>query len=1272
MLRRIKQFLDKFSSSATGSFTTTTKYSSYFLFPMTSSSRVSSRRFLIAGVTLCMIFLCAVIAFIPESVLAQSTSNQIGVNYDKNDGLLSNQVESLLVVEGTIWFGTDDGISRFDGTWQSYDSRLEQENFPPGLVTVIARAGLDNDVWAATDEGYVARWNAQANRWNTLAMDGLRQGDGSHTIHALLQEESFLWIGSDSGLLKYNLETEELLPIQYTENGSMPVYAIIENEGMLWIGSGDDIFSLPLGGVWTPIEDKLGGSITSLVWIDDSEGDGATCCLYVGTFGTLYRYSSAAGELWKSIPISDDEDMPLDVTSLSAGAQGSLWVTTKGRGAINIESPKDFNGLLDYNNTVPERRLDNIVNAAGLDLDGAVWFATPNGVTQFPDRILWADYSFLTAVLDDPISNSPDTITITGTEWSNFLSVGPQSPLNDNLDLLTTTTGEMWIATGGGIRKRYFTNERVERETLYIGNGLTEESEVGNQGHPNALLLQNTTTALAEDNSGIIWAGFFNAGLAAYRDDQWLRVSWILDSSSGASRNLLVSQSINDLIATDDNRLWIGSYVPPNAPEMITSEPNCADPVPGNPSVSGLTYVDLNSLEQTDEGITAKLTILDVAAGLTVRSLALDGEQLWVATDCEVFAQQPDSKWLRWSAEDILGEPPPSSFDGFVSIAAKALEMMDTAQMEPVDELNDIWLAAKGGGLFHWDGSVWRNGDPDKDLATTDLRTLFADSATGALWIGSGAGVTRYDGITWETFSREDGLISASVDAITRTPSGKYLFGGRGGDGGGLSLYNPTDRTPPWIRLGQIAVGPDVSYQESSGARIDDAMFRDGLTLRVNEQSEVPLYLEFGDLKTPRERIQVFYRVNARDTVAAPNEWLSYSGPFTWSADEIGEYELEFLARDQSFNYSSSTSVPISVTPLGTFDLSWLGLGDRVERSTVLTLLFLSTIALLAFGYVGTERFRQRQQAIEAVKRGYNPYVSGEPIRDEDMFFGRHGLLQRIVDTLHNNSIMIHGERRIGKTTLLFQLGSTLEEVNDPEYWFVPIYIDLEGTSEEMFFHHLMEEIVHKLLGYENANSLLIPELDKLSYHDMPAEAYTDRRFTRDLRTVVQTLIIYGETEYPNRKLRVILLMDEMDVLSRYDHLTQQQLRRIFMRDFAANLGAIVAGIEISHKWDRVESPWYNLFNEIEIEPFGREEAIALLKEPVTDYYKYEPAAIEMILTHSDGRPFRIQQYALESVAHMLADNRRLIKPKDVEAAHENIQNNRSLGHTDSGLSNEI
>ncbi len=205
----------------------------------------------------------------------------------------------------------------------------------------------------------------------------------------------------------------------------------------------------------------------------------------------------------------------------------------------------------------------------------------------------------------------------------------------------------------------------------------------------------------------------------------------------------------------------------------------------------------------------------------------------------------------------------------------------------------------------------------------------------------------------------------------------------------------------------------------------------------------------------------------------------------------------------------------------------------------------------------------------------------------------------------------------------------------------MPIYVDLEGTAQESFFHFLIEEVMDGVQWLPDAEAEILPKLETLRCRDQSGAAYADRDFNRDLRRIIDVLHEYGAARGDDRQLRVILLLDEMDVMSKYDHLVQQQLRRIFIREFATTVGAVVAGIRISKDWDRVESPWYNLFNEIELEPFTPEQALELLIAPVQGYYRYTAEAIAFVLEQAGGRPYRIQQYGLEAVNRMLAERRR-------------------------------
>ncbi len=79
------------------------------------------------------------------------------------------------------------------------------------------------------------------------------------------------------------------------------------------------------------------------------------------------------------------------------------------------------------------------------------------------------------------------------------------------------------------------------------------------------------------------------------------------------------------------------------------------------------------------------------------------------------------------------------------------------------------------------------------------------------------------------------------------------------------------------------------------------------------------------------------------------------------------------------------------------------------------------------------------------------------------MFYGREKLTARMLSTLHRNSLMITGERRIGKTTFLHHLKRVLAEDEAGEWRFFPVFVDLQGVPEQSFFHALMAEVVDAL-----------------------------------------------------------------------------------------------------------------------------------------------------------------------------------------------------------------
>jgi hypothetical protein len=259
------------------------------------------------------------------------------------------------------------------------------------------------------------------------------------------------------------------------------------------------------------------------------------------------------------------------------------------------------------------------------------------------------------------------------------------------------------------------------------------------------------------------------------------------------------------------------------------------------------------------------------------------------------------------------------------------------------------------------------------------------------------------------------------------------------------------------------------------------------------------------------------------------------------------------------------------------------------------------------------------------------------------MFFGREKLLRRIMNVLHHNSLMITGERRIGKTTFLFHLRRVLERDDASEYRFFPVSIDLQGVPEDTFFHALVAEVVEQL-------KLAPATLAGLRYReDNPR--YDGRDFSHDLQRVIEEL----KTRTP-KKVKLALLIDEVDVLNEYSERVNQRLRSIFMKTFSEHLVAVMSGVGVRRVWNSEGSPWYNFFDEIELAPFAREEAEALVKEPVVGYFKWQPEAVERILAKSRLKPYVIQKYCIHAVNHMLEDGRTTVSLQDVEAVTEQVR----------------
>ncbi|HEV8631652.1 MAG TPA: ATP-binding protein, partial [Thermoanaerobaculia bacterium] len=358
------------------------------------------------------------------------------------------------------------------------------------------------------------------------------------------------------------------------------------------------------------------------------------------------------------------------------------------------------------------------------------------------------------------------------------------------------------------------------------------------------------------------------------------------------------------------------------------------------------------------------------------------------------------------------------------------------------------------------------------------------------------------------------------------------------------------------------------------------------------------------------------------------------SVPATTSSQQVGDYYVtEFQV--QSPLPAGPTMFRVVATDRG-------GLSSTSEYAVIYQRPWfrwppLQALALIVpgTGLAGLLLWRNRRRH-RRLRRRFNPYIAGGPVFAEELFFGREALLQRILQTIHTNSLLLHGERRIGKTSILHQLRRRLERMEDREYQFYPVYVDLQGTPEEKFFATLADQIFETLAPVVG-DAGRSPAVTRAGYshHDLVRELH-------DLLRALQ--------ERSVKRIKLVLLIDEVDELNHYDPRVNQKLRSLFMKRFAESLVAVVAGVRIRKEWEKETSPWYNFFEEVEVDAIAAASARELVLRPIRGVFRVEAGVAERITAISAGRPYLIQRHCLALVNRLHDEGRRTLTLADVEA----------------------
>jgi len=188
----------------------------------------------------------------------------------------------------------------------------------------------------------------------------------------------------------------------------------------------------------------------------------------------------------------------------------------------------------------------------------------------------------------------------------------------------------------------------------------------------------------------------------------------------------------------------------------------------------------------------------------------------------------------------------------------------------------------------------------------------------------------------------------------------------------------------------------------------------------------------------------------------------------------------------------------------------------------------------------------------------------------------RERLIRRILSTIHNNSILLCGGPGSGKTSILLHLKERLAASEDTATEFFPVYIDLHDVPERLLFATVAGAVTEQLAP--------VQLLFRMHPTAGSGRDYSHRDLANDLRRVIRCL-----QDRSFKQTRLVLLVDGVDELNKYDPRTTQRVRSLFMANITKNLVMVASAVEIDKRWEQEGSPWYNFFEEIELPPVNRE-----------------------------------------------------------------------------------
>ena len=284
--------------------------------------------------------------------------------YTYLDGLAGNNAWSIhRDLDGILWFGTDSGVSRYDG--KRFINFTTEDGLAGNNIRAI-HSDPDGILWFGSGGWRIADWRwdgSGVSRYDGKGFVNFTTEDGlaGNTISAIHNDpDGILWFGTDSGVSRYdgkrftNFTTEDGLA------GNTISAIHVEFDGTLWFGtdSGVSRYDGKRFINFTTENGLVGNTIRAI----HSDPDGI---LWFGTNSGVSRYD---GKGFVKLTIEDGL-VGNTIRAIHSDPDGILWFGTNS--GVSRYDGKGFVNL-----TTKDGLADNRILSIHGDPDGTIWFGS--------------------------------------------------------------------------------------------------------------------------------------------------------------------------------------------------------------------------------------------------------------------------------------------------------------------------------------------------------------------------------------------------------------------------------------------------------------------------------------------------------------------------------------------------------------------------------------------------------------------------------------------------------------------------------------------------------------------------------------------------------------------------------------------------------------------------------------------------------------------------------------------------------------------------------